>query len=201
MAARTAALLLLFLSTSIAFAHVGPGAHENLYYFAPPGAQTIAPGTYYAVEYAAEPRMEFILGVVKARGEVDVLWMNSSQFGAYKAAVAAGGGPISYDHKRSPLFLNQRWDDYWQVPEPGRYALVVDNTRLPVGGGRGLEEAEVYVALGSDRPPPSPPPAVSAAFPVWLLQAIALVAVAGLLGAMMWRKSRAATKVKGRGRK
>lgn len=192
--------LFFTLSVSVALAHIGPGAHENLTYAAPPGPQKIAPGAYYVVEYYGEPGMEFITGVVKARGEVDVLWMNSSQFGAYKAAVAAGGGPISYDHRRSPLALNLRWDDSWQVPEPGRYALVVDNTALPVGGGRGREEAEVYVALGSDRPPPSspsPPPAASGP-PAWILQAIAAAAVVSVAGWSAWKRSRV-PRSKGRG--
>ncbi len=191
--------LCFVLSVSVAFAHVGPGAHQNLTYAAPPGPQKIAPGAYYAVEYYGEPGMEFITGVVKARGEVDILWMNSSQFEAYKRAVAAGGGPLSYDHRRSPLALNLRWDDYWQVPEPGRYALVVDNTPLPVGGGRGREEAEVYVALGSDRPPPSPAPAPQAALPAWVWQAAALAAVAGLLGWRAARRRRAPPPRRGRG--
>ncbi len=196
--AFAALFLLLTLATPPALAHAGPGTHENLTYAAPPGRQVIAPGAYYAVEYYGEPGVEFVLGVVKARGDVDVLWMNASQFEAYKRAVAAGGGPISYDHRRSPLSLNQRWDDSWRVPEPGRYALVVDNTPLPVGGGKGREEAEVYVALGSDGPLPSPPPpAAPAAPPSWLLQAAALAGVAGLLG---WRVLKRSKKPRPRGR-
>ncbi|MEM3087065.1 MAG: hypothetical protein QXO51_07135 [Halobacteria archaeon] len=194
------ALALCILLSAPSLAHVGPGAHENLFYAAPPGPRTLAPGDYYAVEYRAEPGMEFVLGVVKTRGTIDLLWMNGSQLDAYRAAVAAGGGPISYDHTRSPLVLNQRWDDYWHISEPGRYAVVVDNTRLPAGGGPGREEAEVYIALGSSTPLPTPPPEPAAGgFPAWLLQAAAGGGVAGLLG---WRavKRRGAGKPKGRGR-
>lgn len=152
-ARRWLAPLLLALSASGALAHVGPGAHASLFYAAPPGPQRIPPGGFWSVEFSPEPGAEMVLGLAKAtpEAEVDLLLMNRTGFEAYLAAVEAGGGPLSYDHLRSVLFVSRR-DDFWTAPDSGPYALVVDNTPLPAGGGRGRVEAVVFVALGSTSP-------------------------------------------------
>lgn len=140
-------LLLVLLAVPV----LANGPHVNLYFFATPGLRQIPAGTYWEANFTGTANQEIVASVVRTRGTLDVLYMNASQFTAYRAALASGAefaaGPAAVKLGASRSDLNFR------VQEAGTYFLVLDNTRLPGGGAPGETPAEAYVLFASTSPP------------------------------------------------
>jgi hypothetical protein len=153
------ALLVVLLVAAPAVAN---GPHVNLNFFAPPGLKPVPAGAYWEANFSGAAGQEIVASVVRTRGNVDVLYLDSAQFGAYRTALASGG---PFDAGPAAVKLNAtRADLNFRVEAPGTYHLVIDNTPLPAGGAPGDAPAEAYVLFattaqpgGSGGSPPNPP--------------------------------------------
>ncbi|MEM3087150.1 MAG: hypothetical protein QXO51_03570 [Halobacteria archaeon] len=154
------ALPALLVALLLAAPAVANGPHVQLYFFAPPGLKPVPADAYWEANFTGQAGQEIVASVVRTKGNLDILYMDSAQFGAYRAALASG---IPFDAGPAAVKLRAaRADLNFRVETPGVYHLVIDNTPLPGGGAPGDAPAEAYVLFattaqpGAAGPPPDP---------------------------------------------
>lgn len=110
-------------------------------------AKTVPKGYYQYYSMIMDPGIKINVSVSTNGSPIDVMVMNSQNFGDYVSAVnsLSGGTWETYDSEKSVV------NDSFKFISPGtdRYYIILDNTRSPEGGAYAGKDVDVQTVITS----------------------------------------------------
>jgi hypothetical protein len=107
--------------------------------------KTIPKGYYQFYSMILKPGMSIDVSVATNGSPVDVLVMDSINYGKYVAAINSIRGGSWQDHLSEKLVIDKSFK--FTAPGTDRYFIILDNTGSPEGGADADEDVDVHMTI------------------------------------------------------
>ena len=114
------------------------------------GAVTVDDGSFLQFEFDMEIGDRLVFSITSVNGPVDILLMNQTHFDIYKATLKYGVSGGLFYIKSSSFFNVTNIDSDYRTILPGKYFLIIDNTRQPTFGAYANCPVNVEYDIGHD---------------------------------------------------